>query len=376
MDNLDCTPNTKAELRSKKRKASQIFGQGSPNTTSSFLKWRFSVVEQDLEVKEVEKKALLEANTFYKKISKSKEELIAMVDEEEKNLLSEKKILLSSRHTLVQDISDIVDSRTQLQEAYIKELRSALAAASSSDQKSRGLKAPRLDRKSFGEAVDKYLGTRKVADTGDVRRWCNVLGYWLPPSSMKSAHIVPYSWDNKEMAHMFGSDEPPLTSKRNGLSLQTKIEEAFDNCWIVIVPANSVESNPIEWKIVLLNTAERDKPFFTDDFKITDRPLWRWRDVDGRKLSFPNDDRPARRFLYMRYTLAWLHADDKTWPGFKEKVPPGRVWASSNKPDGYLRKSILLALGKKTGDRLPTDLVNAGGFDDPDTSSRVRDELT
>lgn len=72
MDDLDCTPNTKAEMHLKKKKASQIFGQGSPNTTSSFLKWRFSVVEQQLEVKEVERKALLEANTFYKKIGKSK----------------------------------------------------------------------------------------------------------------------------------------------------------------------------------------------------------------------------------------------------------------------------------------------------------------
>ena len=93
--------------------------------------------------------------------------------------------------------------------------------------------------------------------------------------SIKCAHIVPYSWDNKEMAHMFGSNESPLTSERNGLSLQTKIEEAFDNCWIVIVPMNSVEASPIEWKIVLLNTAVRDKSFFTDMFNFTDRPLWR-----------------------------------------------------------------------------------------------------
>ena len=77
----------------------------------------------------------------------------------------------------------------------------------------------------------------------------------------------------------------------------------------------------------------------------------------------------------MRYALAWLHAEDKSWPGFKEKVPPGEVWASPNKPDGYLRKSILLELGKKMGDRLPKDLVSAGVFEDPDTSSIVHDEV-
>ena len=174
MDDHDCTPNTKAEIHSKKRKASQILSQGSPNTISLFLKWRFSVVEQELEVKEMERKALLEANTFYKKIGRSKQELIAIVDEEEKNLLSEKKILLSHRQILVQDISDIIDSRTQLQEAYTKELRIALAAASSSDQTSRGLKAPRLDRKAFNKALDKYLGTKKVTNTGDSAKWCAV----------------------------------------------------------------------------------------------------------------------------------------------------------------------------------------------------------
>lgn len=128
-------------------------------------------------------------------------------------------------------------------------------------------------------------------------------------------------------------------------------------------------------KVVLLNTAEKDNTFFRDMFKANDRELWRWRDIDGRKLSFRNNNRPARRFLYLRYTLAWLHAEDKSWPGFKEKAPPGEVWASPNKPDGYLRKSILLELGKKTRDGLPKDLINADVFEDPDTSSIVHDEV-
>ena len=38
---------------------------------------------------------------------------------------------------------------------------------------------------------------------------------------------------------------------------------------------------------------------------------------------------------------------------FKKKVPPGTVQVSPNKPDGHLSKSILLELGKRTGDKLP-----------------------
>ena len=74
---------------------------------------------------------------------------------------------------------------------------------------------------------------------------------------------------------------------------------------------------------------------------------------------------PAHRFLYMRYTLAWLHAEDKGWARFKENVPPGQVWASPNKPEGCLMSPIPRELGKRTGDMLPQDLIIAGVFDDP-----------
>ena len=240
------------------------------------------------------------------------------------------------------------------------------------DQKVPGLQAP---REQFSQLVRKYLGTeiRQPGET-DSLEFCDVLGFWLP-ASVKCAHIIPFSFHTKEMGHMFGSDEPPLTSRRNGLSLQGKIEEAFDNCWVAIVPLESVTSTPTEWKIVLLNPEIKDKLFFRDLNQSTDRLEWKWRDIDGRKLRFLNDNRPARRFLYMRYTLAWLHAEDKEWAGFKEKVPPGQVWASPNKPDGYLRSSIMRELWKRTGDTLPEDLLTAGTFDDPDTSNVVYDKI-
>ena len=106
---------------------------------------------------------------------------------------------------------------------------------------------------------------------------------------------------------------------------------------------------------------------------MTDRKVWKFKDIDGRKLRFYNGNRPARRYLYLRYALAWLHADDNKWPGFKEKVPAGKVWASTNKPDGYMRKSILVELAKRTGDKLPQDLIGPGIFEDPDSRSLVSD---
>ena len=374
-DTIDCTPNTKKEMMSRKRKASQLIEKGSPTVTSAFLKWRLSVVERTLDVRVMQEQALSEANSFFQESGRPKPELVARLKQEEKALMTEKAYLLSQRKCLEGDLNDIDTSKTGLADAYINELRMSLEEASSSKEKVRALKAPRLDRRRFAKTVDDYLGTIQVSTyTNEVlAKWCHVLGYWLSPSSITCAHIVPFSFDTKDMAHMFGSDEPPLTSRRNGLNLQKAIEKAFDNCWITIVPLDSVESSPTEWKVVLLKTGIGDNVFFEDKLQNTSQRLWRWRDIDGRKLSFPNDYRPARRFLYMRYTLAWLHAESNGWVGFKEKVPSGQVWASPNKPDGYLRKSILLELGKKTGDKLPRDLMDAGMFEDPETSSLVYD---
>ena len=178
---------------------------------------------------------------------------------------------------------------------------------------------------------------------------------------------------------MFGSDEPPLTSRRNGLSLHDKIEEAFDNCEVTIVPFDTVASTPTEWKLIVLNPAILENVFKIErsapDATVRYHRVWKWQDIDGRKLTFLNHNRPARRYLYMRYTLAWLHAEHNNWTGFKDKVPPGEVWASPNKPDGYLRKPILLDLAKMTGDRIPRDLIRAGAFEDPDSSSDVYDTV-
>ena len=68
MDDLDCTPNTQAEMHFLKTRATRLFDQGSSNTTSLLLEWRFSVVDQEIEVRKVERQSLLEANMFYEKI--------------------------------------------------------------------------------------------------------------------------------------------------------------------------------------------------------------------------------------------------------------------------------------------------------------------
>ena len=54
------------------------------------------------------------------------------------------------------------------------------------------------------------------------------------------------------------------------------------------------------------------------------------------------------------------------------------MWATPDKPGGYLRSSVLRLLASKIDDRapLPEDFVLAGGFDDPDSESRVQDQAS
>ena len=178
LDDIDCTPNTKNQMISLKRMASQILDQGSPTTTSPFLKWRFAVVESKLKVREMQRQALSESNAFFDEAGKPKTEFLIVVMEDEKALLSEKAFLLSQRKTLEEDLKDIVTDKVPLQEAYIAELRMSLEAVSSSEEILPGLKVPRFDRKNFQNIVNEYLDTKAVdPDTGDSRKWCNVLGY-------------------------------------------------------------------------------------------------------------------------------------------------------------------------------------------------------
>ncbi len=77
--------------------------------------------------------------------------------------------------------------------------------------------------------------------------------------------------------------------------------------------------------------------------------------------------------------MALMHAEYEGWEGYREKVPPGRIWASPNKPEGYLRKSVLRGLARKIHDEdiLSEELVESGGFEDtdPPTGTKAADQI-
>ncbi|KAI4157101.1 MAG: hypothetical protein LQ342_008521 [Letrouitia transgressa] len=373
------TPTTKL-IESFERKASNLLEQPTPLRTAAFLEHQLNIVEIKLELRRAQLLAMSESSTFFNQTNKEKEDFKKEVRQERKRLVTEKTFLLSCHRSLIQDLNDtnlgedVGLSRQTLVDAYIKELRLALEKAS--DKIDKTIKVPRWSRKRFANEVHEYLGTNPPREEGAAKKcFCNVIGDWISIADAKVAHIVPWSWDSKAMDYAFGSQEKCLESKRNGLCLQENVEKAFDKCEVTIVPL-SVESTPTEWKIIVLKDSIAQNVVYQDSGERGKRVFWRWSDLDGRQLTFLNNNRPARRFLYLRHTLALINAKEKQWLDYPQKVPPGEVWANPDKSEGYLRNSILLDLAKRVGGTLPPDLVAVGGFDDPSTSNPIDDACT
>jgi hypothetical protein len=72
-------------------------------------------------------------------------------------------------------------------------------------------------------------------------------------------------------------------------------------------------------------------------------------DIDRRALEFLTPNRPARRYLYLRYVITFLHQQklgNVEWLGRVEAR--GYIWAA---PGPYLRKSMLLTLARRISDQ-------------------------
>ena len=245
-ENLDCSPHTSKELSALKRKASDIGDSPRPHHVKPFLEWRGECINRDLAVLEKTLKAYEEARLFFQQSEKTREQHLEEVKREIDELTQEKTVLLSQSRFLEEDLSDTTGT---VEEAYIKELQISFREAS--QKKAKAFKQPRSSRSEFKTKVLEYLDAQGHEE-GLTECYCNVLGAWVSGGDMKCAHIVPFSFDVKELSYMFGAEEAALQSPRNGLMLHKSIEEAFDNGYVAIVPHGSLQATPTEWKLFIL----------------------------------------------------------------------------------------------------------------------------
>jgi hypothetical protein len=190
----------------------------------------------------------------------------ALTFDEQDELEDEEKELLGQGKFIEEDLNDSV---MDAEGAYIHELYMTWRRVSSEGQKD-PKKEKRLAQNKFNNGVAQYLGAEQVLGM-DTQRFCSVLGIWISKVYTKCAHIVPKSFETKNLAYIFGANDAALTSVRNGIIMNSKFEEAFDNGWVTIIPDGSVEVTPTQWKVVLLNDTVKRDTVYTSNGK-----LWRF----------------------------------------------------------------------------------------------------
>jgi hypothetical protein len=89
-------------------------------------------------------------------------------------------------------------------------------------------------------------------------------------------------------------------------------------------------------------------------------------DLDGRELNFLTDNRPAKRFMYFRFVVSYIFAQQKGNECFLNKVENRKeLWPS---PGEYLRKSTLISLARNiSGLELPPAILDNNTFEEPNS---------
>lgn len=216
----------------------------------------------------------------------------------------------------------------------------------------------------FREDVLRAYGAVKAS--ADCKRgdtdlaWCCVTGEWTRKAFVTAAHIVPYNIGHIQANYLFG---PPTDARRghlmspaNGLPMEKGIKERFDDAQISIQPVAGTN----DFKIVTFDTEDKRAMAF-----------------DGKTLQFPNNFRPAKRYLYFAYVCSLLrrqrHEVPRWWKG-RHKHGLQEMWAT---PGDYLRRSTLSALARRIG-HLPPNEAAALFFNEKgplETGNDERDEL-
>lgn len=263
------TPEANLKLNTLIRKTSEMSLGETPKAPGPFMRWRIACIRSQVDVLRCARESLKEA---FQNGRLSKAAYISYrsdnFDEQDK-LEEEERELLSQGRFMEQDLADSVkDAET----AYVNDIYYAFRIASSEGQKKRH---KILSQNKFSNQVIEYFG----AETGvndAVERWCSVLGLWIVKEKTRCAHIVPKSFDSRELGYLFGAGDAALESVRNGIVMYQTIEGAFDNGWVTIVPDGSVERTPTQWKMVLLNQAVKNDTVYTEKDRHGVYKTWRW----------------------------------------------------------------------------------------------------
>lgn len=187
--------------------------------------------------------------------------------------------------------------------------------------------------------------------------WCPIMHQWFPQELMKAGHLFPCMHGQSTMDAIFGAtNTPELFSTKNGLLMCSIVEDNFDKGVVAVVPdlperpsmemlTSWVKSPVREFKVRIL-----DMSWERIDDPIISGPLT-WRQLDGQKLSFRSQHRPAARYLYFHYCVQVLRRAWKAGAGqravfglYDEHGKP--YWGT---PGRYMARRMLRAFVEELG---------------------------
>lgn len=196
--------------------------------------------------------------------------------------------------------------------------------------------------------------------------FCAITGRWHACFWVEVASIVPQAFTSHNLGYVFGEGMEPMNNARNSLVLHADLEFHFNSGTICIVPDGPLDAKPIEWKVVVTAMMFMNTKLFSIGLRLGE--------IHNKRLTFVNENRPARRYLYFRYVFACFLAIKEGWAG------PGLLrtdlWATPGKGTNYLRRSVVRAFAERIGgEEIPLELLSTNPFSDttPSTSSEAAD---
>ncbi|MCJ1427026.1 hypothetical protein MMC29_004929, partial [Sticta canariensis] len=176
--------------------------------------------------------------------------------------------------------------------------------------------------------------------------WCPISQDYFDEQWMKTAHIVPHRITPSVVDYIFGlGSGSRLNTADNCLMIHSTVEHQFDNGTFVLLPFDPNESPIKSWKVQMTNIGAKN----------VDMGRMKLAALDGKCLSFKNDNRPAAGFLYYHFVVTLLRNKRDRQPGWEKywvELPTGKPFAT---PGRYFRQSMLLTLAKSAGDLYPEE---------------------
>ncbi|KIN00030.1 hypothetical protein OIDMADRAFT_55918 [Oidiodendron maius Zn] len=251
------------------------------------------------------------------------------VSQKERELITLKR----QKKSISDDMDEVLPQYSAIEDAYSSVLMTKIMSASRKQRRGRS-----FDQSAYSKAVLSFYGAERCTSSGYREKYCHLTG-WHAAQLVKCAHIVPKSLESDELAYLFGVREAVLSEPRNGITLTRVIEGGLDNGWIVLVPDKVKTGENAVWRCILV-----DQSIATNMITAGTK----WGDLDGRELKFLTPNQPARRYLYLRYVITFLHQQKLGNMAWVDRVDArGYLWAT---PGPYLRKSMLLTLARRISD--------------------------